>query len=121
MEVINCNTKVAMETIGEARNLNTKSKMAESRFASSDEIVVDQLKLHAKNKNTTKSTQMWLNVRGKWANERKFNPKLEEYEQENLDKKLQMYYAEVRTKDGFFHNFVENIINTKSYDRLCIS
>ena len=95
MEVINCNTKVAMKTIGEARNLNTKSKMAESRFASSDEIVVDQLKLHAKNKNTTKSTQMWLNVWEKWANERKFNPKLEEYEQENLDKKLQMYYAEV--------------------------
>ena len=56
MEGIKCNTKVAMETIGEARNLNTKSKMAESRFASFDEIVVDQLKLNAKNKNTTKST-----------------------------------------------------------------
>jgi len=40
MEVIKNNTKVAMETIGEVRNLNTKSKMAESRFASSDEIVV---------------------------------------------------------------------------------
>ena len=29
IEVIECNTKVAMETIGEARNLNTKSKMDE--------------------------------------------------------------------------------------------
>ena len=67
MEVIKCNTKVAMETIGEARNLNTKSKMAESRFALSDEIVVDQLKVNAKNKNTTKSTQLWLNVSEKWA------------------------------------------------------
>jgi len=47
MEVIKCNAKVAMETIGEVRNLKTKSKMAESRFASSDEIVVDQLKLNA--------------------------------------------------------------------------
>ena len=47
MEVIKCNTKVAMETVGEGRNLNTKSKiMAESWFASS----VDQLKLNAKNK-----------------------------------------------------------------------
>ena len=47
-----------METFGEARNLNTKIKMAESRFASSDEIVIDQLKLNAKkNKNTTKSKQ----------------------------------------------------------------
>ena len=62
MEVIKYNIRVAIETIGEARNLKTKSKMAESRFASSDEIVVDQLKLNAKNKNTTKSTQTWLNV-----------------------------------------------------------
>ena len=57
MEVMKCNTKVATEAVGEARNLNTKSKMAEIRFASSDEVVVDQLKLNAKNKNTTKSTQ----------------------------------------------------------------
>ena len=79
MGVIECNTKVATETIGEARNLNTKSKMAESRFVSSDDIVVDQLKLNARNKNTTKSTQMWINIwKKKWANERKFNPKLEE-------------------------------------------
>ena len=95
MGVIKCNTKVAMETIGEARNLNTKSKMAESRFVSSDEIVVDQLKLNPKNKNTTKSTQTWLNVREKWAKERKFNHKMDEYEHEDLDKKLQMSYAEV--------------------------
>ena len=32
-----------------------------------------------------------------------------------------MYYAEVRTKDGCFYNFVENIIKKKSYDRSCIS
>ena len=36
MEVIECNTEVAMETIGEA---------AESRFTSPNKIVVDQLKL----------------------------------------------------------------------------
>ena len=36
MEVIECNTEVAMETIGEARNSKTKGKMAESRFALSD-------------------------------------------------------------------------------------
>ena len=47
MEVIKCNTKVAMETIGEAHHLNTKSKMTESRFVASNEIVVDQLKLNA--------------------------------------------------------------------------
>ena len=88
MGVIKCSTKVAMETIGEARNLNTENKMTESRFVSSDEIVVARLKLNAKNKNTTKSTQTWLNFWEKWANERKFNPKLEEYQHEDLDKKL---------------------------------
>ena len=37
-----------METIGVARNLKAKkNKMAESRFTSSDEIVVEQLKLNA--------------------------------------------------------------------------
>ena len=74
-----------------------------------------------KNKNTTKSTQTLLNVWEKWVNERKFNPKLEEYRHEDLDKKLQLFYAEVRTKDGFFYNFVENIINKKSYGHSCIS
>jgi len=63
-ELIKCNTEVAME--GEARNLKTKSKMADSRFALSEEIVVDQLKQDAKNENTTKSTQTWLNVWQKW-------------------------------------------------------
>ena len=51
MEVIECNTEVAMETIWEVRNLTeAKTKMAESWFTLSDEIVVDQLKLKAKNK-----------------------------------------------------------------------
>ena len=83
--------------------------MAESRFDSSDEIVVDQLELNAKNKNMTKSTQTVECLGKKWANERIFNPKL--YEHEDLNKKLQnlMFYAEVCTKDGFFYNFVENI------------
>ena len=40
-------------------------------------------------------------------------------EHKDLNKKLQMFYAEVHIKDGFFYNFVENIINKKSYDRLC--
>ena len=113
MGVIKRNTKVAMETIGEA-------KARKAKFASSDEIVVDQLKLSAKNKNTTKSTQTWLNVWGKWANERKFNPKME-YENEDLDKELQTFYTEVCTKDGLFYNFAENFVNKKSYGPSFIS
>ena len=61
---------------------------------------------------------MLLNV---WAKERKFNPKLEKYEHKDLDKKLQVFYSEVRTKDEFFYNFVVNIISRKSNDCSCIS
>ena len=41
-----------------------------------------------------------MNVWENWGNERKFNPKLKENEHADLDKKLQMFYAEVLTKDG---------------------
>ena len=51
---------------------------------------------------------------GKWK-------KIQPYEHEGLDRKLQMFHAEVRTKDWFFYNFVENIMNKKSYDRSSIS
>ena len=36
-----------------------------------------------------------------WATERKLNPKLEEYEHEQLDEMLQIFYTEIRTKHGF--------------------
>ena len=69
---------------GEAPNLNTKvkKKMADSRFALSNQNIVEQLKENAKNKNTLKATQTWLNVWQTWVTERKLNPKLEEYEHE---------------------------------------
>ena len=51
--IIECNTEGAMETVGEVR-----SKMAENRFASSDEIVVYQLKKKKKNKRTTKTRKI---------------------------------------------------------------
>ena len=58
--------------------------MAENqfKFASTDEMVVDQLKLNAENKKKTNWIQAWMY-------------KLEEYEHEDLDKRLQMFYAEV--------------------------
>ena len=47
-----------------------------------------------------KATQTWLNVWQTWATEKKVNPKIEEYEHEQLDKMLQIFYTELRTKDG---------------------
>ena len=105
-EVIKCNTKVAMETIGEVRNLKRKSKMAigESRFVSSDEIVVDQLKLNAKSKNTTKSTETWLSVWEKWANERN----------STLNCRSTSTKISIKSYKCFT---LKNIINKKSHDR----
>ena len=86
---------------GEAPNLNIKvKKMADSRFALSNQNIVEQLKENAKNKNTSKAAQTWLNVWQTWATERKLNPRLEEYKHEQLDKMLQIFYTEIRTKDG---------------------
>ena len=39
-----------------------KEKMAGSRFALSNQNIVEKLEEKAKNKNTLKTTQTWLNV-----------------------------------------------------------
>ena len=74
--------------------------MADSRFALSNQNIVEQLKENAKNKNTLKATQTWLNVWQTWATQRKVNPKMEEYEHEQLDKMLQIFYTEIRKEDS---------------------
>ena len=82
--------EVAMETPGK-RQIWTPNykKMADSRFALSNQNIVEQLKENAKNKNTLKATQTWLNVWQTWTTQRKVNPKMEEYEHEQLDKMLE--------------------------------
>ena len=82
--------------------------MAESRFVSSDETVVDQLKLNAKNKNTTKSTQTWLNLWEKRANS-------------TLNWRSTITKISIKSYKCFTLKFDENIINKTSYDRSCIS
>ena len=47
-----------------------KEKMADSRFALSNQNIVEKLE-NTKNKNTLKTTQTWLNVGQTWATERK--------------------------------------------------
>ena len=74
--------------------------MADSRLASYNEDELQKLKEQSKSKNTKQSTQTWLNVWRSWAVERQFNPNLEEYSAEELDKVLQRFYAEVRNKRG---------------------
>ena len=62
--------------------------MADNRFALSNENIVKELKENAKNNNTSKATQAWLIIWQKWASERKYNTKLEEYEPKDIDEKV---------------------------------
>ena len=72
-----------METLGKRQIWTPKwKKLADGRFALSNQNIVEPFKENAKNKNTLKATQTWFNVCQTWATERKLNPKLEEYENE---------------------------------------
>ena len=51
--------------------------------------IVEQLEENAKNKDTSKATQNFLNVWQTWATERKANPIIEEYEHEQLEEEKQ--------------------------------
>ena len=83
IEVIQCNTEVAMETLGKRLICTPSEKnMADSQFALSNQNIVDKPEENMKNKNTLKATQTWLNV---WVTERKVNPKTEEFEHEQLE------------------------------------
>ena len=81
----------AFSAFSQRSNKTTKNykKMADSQFALSNQNIVEQLKENAKTKNTLKATQTWLNVWQTWATQRKVNPKMEEYEHEQLDKMLE--------------------------------
>ena len=58
--------------IGEAPCLHEmKKKMVDSRFALSNQNIVEKLEENAKTKNTLKTTKTWLNVWQTWATERK--------------------------------------------------
>ena len=63
-----------------------RNKIADSRFAISNQSDVEQLKENPKTQNTLKATQTWLKVWQNWAIERKVDRKIEDYE---LDKMLQ--------------------------------
>ena len=105
MEVIKCNTKVAMETAGEVRNLNSKSKMAERRFAFVRRNSCWPTETNYKNKNTTKSTQTWLKVWEKGQINENSTLSWWNTSTKISIKKIKIFYAEVRTKDGSFYNF----------------
>ena len=73
---VECITEPSMETLARAKFEN-KNKMADSRFATSNQSNVEQLsKINSKNQNILKATRIWLKVWQKWATARKVNQKV---------------------------------------------
>ena len=63
-------------------------------------VSIKELKVQAKNTNTTKSKCQWLRVYLSWTKLRNKEQKIESLEPSRLDEILQQFYAEVKRKDG---------------------
>ena len=70
------------------------------RFALLNENELKKLTDKCKNRNTTYSTQTWINSYRAWAIERQKNVDLEQYSPLELNRVLCQFYAELRKADG---------------------
>ena len=71
--------------------------MADSRFSTSNQSDIEQLKENSKNQNTLEATQTWLKVWQNWSTERKVNQKIEEKSRKSSMKYCKYYInAEIR-------------------------
>jgi len=73
---------------------------SKQRFGNVNQNDIEQLRLQSKNKNTLKSTAHWFNVFKSWKETREIQGKIEEMKPEDLNKILEIFYAEVKNKDG---------------------
>ena len=63
-------------------------------------VSIEELKVKAKNTNTTKSACQWLRVYISWAKLRNKEQEIERLEPSRFEEILQQFYAEVKRKDG---------------------
>ena len=69
-----------------------------SRFHEPSDEDVQQLKVKSKNKNTDRSTNVWVRAYEEWRTKRSFNESLEQTPPDILNKRLEQIYAELRKK-----------------------
>ena len=69
----------------------------QNRFQLLDDDAILSLWENSKNKNTSKSTNTWINAFKKWATFRRLNENISEYEPFDLNTVLERFYAELRT------------------------
>jgi len=72
----------------------------ENRFSNATEFTIEQLKKGSKNENTLKSTSFWLSVWLAWCENKKVSNEIHKYDPIALNKLLEQFYAEVRSKNG---------------------
>ena len=77
-----------------------KQEQMAARFVLASDDVINNLKTSSENKNTRKSTNLWVGIFKKWAALRNFEENLETYDVRELDNVLSKFYAEVRKENG---------------------
>ena len=77
-----------------------KQEQMAARFVIASDDVINNLKTSSENKNTRKSTNLWVGIFKKWAALRNFEENLETYDVRELDNVLSKFYAEVRKENG---------------------
>lgn len=70
------------------------------RFTLLSESDLKKLEDKSYNKNMQRSTINWISIFKEWALIRGKNVNLEEYEPQEMDSVLRVFYAELRKKDG---------------------
>ena len=71
-----------------------------NRFAISNGNDIKDLQVASSSKNTSRSTNTWVNVFESWSKSRGINKKLYEFNPEELNKILERFYTELRKTDG---------------------
>ena len=71
-----------------------------NRFTSTTPTDIDFFIEKSKNKNTTRSTNTWINIYHLWAKLRGKPQNIEELEPKELDGILQIFFAEIKKRDG---------------------
>ena len=91
---------ICLRNLKSCIKINNKMAEKNSRFAERNEISIQGLKENAKNLSTTQSTNNWLKVFQSWAVNRGNDRNIENYTPEELNKILEVFYAEVRKQNG---------------------
>ena len=78
--------------------LAKKQEQMAARFVIASDDVINNLKTSSENKNTRKSTNLWVGALKKWVALRHFEENLETYDVRDLDNVLSMFHVEVRKK-----------------------